>query len=186
MTTSPIHAAAPGRRRPTHEDLTSAVISTTRLSGRRRAGPSSLLLGGFLSAARGLDCTHKSAKSDSHSETGSLCSTGRYERHVLVVRPSLEAPFRPDEEPGGCIHVEGSEHGIDQAHHGGWHQRRGDLPPRITPKAIWHVVKAAAKRADIKNLVLIADRGELPHSWTQARFPVPIPQTSQKPTSGSE
>jgi integrase len=46
--------------------------------------------------------------------------------------------------------------------HGGWHQWRaifrrvsrldkiwGD---GITPKAIWHVVKAAAKRADIKNL----------------------------------
>jgi hypothetical protein len=27
----------------------------------------------------------------------------------------------------------------------------------ITPKAIWHVVKAAAKRADIKNLA--------PHDW---------------------
>ena|SRR6266508_4007843 len=38
MTTSPLHAAGPGRRPPTHEDLTPAVISTRRLSGRRRPG----------------------------------------------------------------------------------------------------------------------------------------------------
>jgi site-specific recombinase XerD len=46
--------------------------------------------------------------------------------------------------------------------HGGWHQRWGDLRASksagqdlgdsITPKAIWHVVKAEATRAGIKDL----------------------------------
>jgi integrase len=42
--------------------------------------------------------------------------------------------------------------------HGGWHQWWHDLPASksagedLAPKAIWHIVKAAAKRAGIRDL----------------------------------